>query len=254
MIGPTNERTLVPALLPPGPTNINTCFVISFSDVNNLLLFSSLCMSIVFDFMAKTSGKTDARHDLLASFGLPDLNKRHHALLSLRTLRLNCLTTHYADLWQECWDTDFASDSFTKDDPRLGSWSHLTKDWHRHCAARTPFERRQCLVELDALAALALNLTAEELCTIYRVQFPILHRNERETYYDQRGMIVFTTNRGLSGVGLPRKEWEEIKNAQPNDLLPEYAQQYIPPFTNCDREEDMTLAYEVFRKRLEDQS
>ena len=135
-------------------------------------------------------------------------------------------------------------------DPRLGSWSHLTPEWHHHCAVRTPYERRQCLVELDALAALALNLTAEELCTIYRVQFPVLRMYERETYYDQRGMIIFTTNRGLSGVGLDRKQFEEIKTTQRGDPLPDYATNYIPPFTRCDREQDMTQAYETFQKRL----
>lgn len=93
-------------------------------------------------------------------------------------------------------------------------------------------------------------LTAEDLCTTYRVQFPVLRMYERETCYDQRGMVIFTTNRGLSGVGLPRKVWEEIKHAKPGDELPEYATENVPPFTRCDREEDMTLAYEVFQKRL----
>jgi hypothetical protein len=55
------------------------------------------------------------------------------------------------------------------------------------------------------LAAIALGLTLDELITIYRVQFPVMQQYERETYYDKNGRIVFTTSKGLTGVGLPRK-------------------------------------------------
>ena len=250
MVPPTGERTGFSAILPRGVTHILSVYSIAFDDEKRLLAFSGLVSSIVYDFFVKSSGKSHMIDDLTGHLPFPILPSELYQWIASRTLRLNCLTTHYADLWQECWDPAFASDCFTKTDPRLGSWSHLTPEWHRHCAVRTPYERRQCLVELDALAALALNLTAEELCTIYRVQFPVLRMYERETYYDQRGMIIFTTNRGLSGVGLDRKQFEEIKTTQRGDPLPDYATNYIPPFTRCDREQDMTQAYETFQKRL----
>ena len=251
MVSLTGERTYVNCILPPEAAHIDLTYTITFSSYRDLVCFSGLGSSLIVDFYVKSTGKSDARGDLNSVLPLPNPSNLD-PFIAARTLRLNCLTTHYADLWQECWDPAFACDSFTKDDARLGSWNHLTQNWHRHCAVRTPFERRQSLVELDALAALALNLTAVELCTIYRVQFPILHRNERETFYDQRGIIVFTSNRGLSGVGLTRKQWEEVKTTQPGDELPDYATDYVPPFTRCDREEDMTLAYEVFQERLKD--
>ena len=66
---------------------------------------------------------------------------------------------------------------------------------------------------------------------------------------------MFTVNRGLSGVGLSRKEWEQIADAQAGDTLPDWAHDalgpYVPPFDRCDREDDMRLAYEVFQDRLE---
>jgi hypothetical protein len=60
-------------------------------------------------------------------------------------------------------------------------------------------------VEIDVLASQALGLALDELLTIYRVQFPVLRQNERDTWYDANGRIVFTVSKGLAGVGLPRK-------------------------------------------------
>lgn len=109
-------------------------------------------------------------------------------------------------------------------------------------------------MELDALAALSLRLTEEQLLLIYRVQFPVLQQYERETYYDQRGKIVFTTNRGLSGVGLDRKQWEEIQDAPAGASLPDWAHDaqgpFVPPFDSCDREADMAQAYRYFQNKL----
>ena len=50
-----------------------------------------------------------------------------------------------------------------------------------------------------------LGLTLDELLTIYRIQFTILKKHEADTWYDATGRIVFTVNKGLPGVGLPRK-------------------------------------------------
>ena len=81
--------------------------------------------------------------------------------LKLRVLTLNCLTTHYTDLWQSCYQTIFNQDHWAKSDPRLPNdfFQQLTPDWQRNCALRTDYNRRQALVEIDVLAAMALGLT-----------------------------------------------------------------------------------------------
>jgi len=252
MIPPSGERTLASAIIPPGPAHIDGCFSVTFDDLGVLSLFSALTFSIPYDFWIKTTGKANLRHELL---GMLPLSKGPAAqLLIRRALRLNCLTTHYADLWSEAATSAISKDGFAKQDPRLPSWRQLTTTWCHDSALRTPYERRQALVELDALAALSLGLTVEELLLIYRVQFPVLQQYERETFYDQRGKIVFTVSKGLSDVGLSRAQWNDVRWAKKGDELSSFARdeggKFVPPFDACDREQDIIQAYEHFAKML----
>jgi hypothetical protein len=190
----------------------------------------------------------------------------------LRILMLNCLTTHFASLWSQCWDEAFCSKRWTKIDSRLpnSAFSNLTPIWQRNCALRTDFVRRQALVEIDVLVAQAFGLTLDELITIYRVQFPVTQQYERDTWYDQNGRIVFTASKGLTSVGFPRKGsgrgankttgWEDIQDMTSgtvsrtivDDTLPggpvERTITYEAPFDRCDRVEDYKTAWAFFEK------
>jgi hypothetical protein len=249
MIGPTSERTLITSILCPGPSHINTVFGVAFLNAVDLVRFSSMASTLVADFFVKTTGMSHANLTLTSRLPL-SATRANGASLFARTLRLNCLTSHYAPLWNELFTPAFRDETWTKDDARLGSWKTLTPAWARDCALRTPYARRQALVEMDALAALELALTADELCLLYQVQFPVLQQYERETFYDRRGRIAFTVNKGLTGVGLARKEWEQIRHAQAGAKLPSFAKEYEAPFDRCDREADMRNAYEQFTQRL----
>jgi hypothetical protein len=118
---------------------------------------------------------------------------------------------------------------------------------------------------------MALGLTLEELQTIYRVQFPVMRQYESGTYYDQEGRIVFTTSKGLVGVGFDRKGkpktkepgWEDIADMKTgtvkrtiiDDTLPggprERTITYHAPFDRCDRETDYAVAWAEFTRRFD---
>jgi hypothetical protein len=159
-----------------------------------------------------------------------------------------------------------SGDQWTKNDDRLkkSHFGNLSPEWQRDCTLRTDYARRQALVEIDVLASMALGLTLEELKTIYRVQFPVLRQYESDTWYDQNGRIVFTCNKGLTGVGFSRPEWNEIKDMKSgtverkvmDDTLPggprERTIVYQAPFDRCAREKDYETAWAEFERRLKD--
>ena len=262
MLSQSGERTLVPAIMPKCAAHIHTCLSIVFKDTINMVNMTSYCCSLPFDFFVKTTGR-GAIPGLISSIPFPRCNDS----MIIRTLTLNVLTTHYADLWEECYHKKFNSDTWAKPDPRLPNsfFTDLTPRWHRNCALRSDYSRRHALVEIDVLAAMALGFTLDELKTIYRVQFPVLRQNENDTWYDQKGRIVFTCSKGLTGVGFSRPEWNDIKNmksgtverAVMDNTMPggpiERTITYEAPFDRCDREKDYEVAWVEFKRRFKQQ-
>lgn len=261
--------------------------------------FFALSVSLVLDFLVKSTG---AGHVSLSLLGrLPFLSascpQALRSALGVRGLSLSCLTMHYADLWEEVCDTPLPEDSsrrhlsafgvdrWTSSDPRLpiDFFANLTPTWTRDIALRADYTRRQALVEIDVLAAMALGLTLDELLTVYRVQFPVLRQYEADTYYDANGRIVFTASKGLPGMGLPRKAikgdrslsieapgyrengtafgWEDVRNLDSGTVRREYTDdtqrngpvsrvvEYVAPFRPADREDDYRVAWEAFEGR-----
>lgn len=264
MISTAGERTLLPTIIPKQAAHVNTSISIAFETTIDMVAFVGCSSSILLDFWIKSTGTGHANSTSLGQ--LPFVEERS---VIPRTLALNCLTTHYAELWSECWNEDFRDQRWYGDDPRidLDFWRELTPEWGRDCALRTDFVRRWTLVEIDVLIARKLGLTLEELQTIYRVQFPVMRQYEADTWYDQNGRIVFTNSKGLPGVGYPRKAkskedeplgWEDVRDTPPgqtvsrtitDNTLPtgpvERTITYEAPFTKRDREKDYAMVWAV---------
>ena len=267
----SGERTLIPTIISPSVSHIAGGLSIVLKEEDLVVLLCGFSCSVPYDFFIKTTGKSDFRDELAKILPIPTLPEELESVLKIRTFALNCLTTHYAELWADTFNTSFTTDTFTKPDPRLPNtfFTALTPHWQRHCALRTDYARRQALVEIDVLAAMALGLTLDELITIYRVQFPVMRQYDKETFYDQTGRIVFTVSKGLPGVGYPRKGnakkgiigWEDIQHMTEgtvervitDDTLPGGPRQrtitYHAPFDKCDRETDYRTAWAAFEKR-----
>jgi hypothetical protein len=269
MLSQSGERTLISSIIPQKPGHIDLGFSLTFNDPKAAVGIAGSFSSVPADFFVKSTGKGHFRNEIARQ--MPHLVASPQ-LLSL-TLALNCLTTHYADLWSECWDEAFRQQRWAKQDPRLPNefFTNLTPTWQRNCALRSDYARRQALVEIDVLVAQALKLTLEELITIYRVQFPVMQQYERDTWYDRNGRIVFTASKGLTGVGFPRKGsgrgpnkttgWEDIAAMTSgtvsrtiiDDTLPggpvERTIIYEAPFDRCDRVGDYRIVWGYFEKQ-----
>ncbi|MCB0669226.1 MAG: hypothetical protein KDC80_25560 [Saprospiraceae bacterium] len=257
MLSQAGERTLTGAILPPKVTHVNAVISATFTKIEKVIELSAIASSIILDFFVKTIGASNLTDSRLSAFPV-GIDLKYKPYLSIRTLRLNCLNKFFKSIWEDNWQEIYKSDTWSKRDSRLNTFLFLVNEWTWTTPLRNWYERRQALVEIDVITAIALGLTLEELILIYNVQFPVLQQNEDDTWYDSRGNIVFTCSKGLTGVGVDRPVWEQIRNLpagatyvhaiEKSELY--YGQQvtYYAPFDKCDRVEDYKTAWKHFEK------
>jgi type II restriction/modification system DNA methylase subunit YeeA len=223
MAAVTGARTLHASVIPPGAAHVHG--VQSVGGRPDLVLkMAGLWSSLPLDFLCKAASISN----FLPGFmdGLPALSD--HALmqeLTSRAARLLCLTEAFAELYE----------------------SNIGQPWEASDITRSSRDRRQTQLEIDAIAAIMLGISADELCTIYRTQFSVLRGYEQNDLHDDRGRKVpGDMNR------LYRKAGKQLTLDERTWTHPQSGVEYIFefPFQSFDREEDMRKAYAHFSNML----
>ncbi|UZX02209.1 class I SAM-dependent DNA methyltransferase [Arthrobacter sp. CDRTa11] len=230
MAAVTGARTLHPSVIPPGAAHVDNVYaagLVVADDARTLVAVAGVSSSLVADFLMKVVGASKISGDDIGRLPI-DMKSPFVDFIVENFLRLISLTEVFATLRVEA-----------------GS-AAVGKSVVRRAA-----ERRALQVELDVLTALSLGVTADELCTIYRTQFPVLRSYEQNDLYDANGRKVpGDMNR------LYRKVGESLTLEERTWTHPHSGVEYVFefPFQSFDREEDMRKAYAHFSGMMEARS
>lgn len=255
MAANTGERTLIPSIIPPATAHVDGVFTLALPTraTSELVLLLGSLSSLLSDFIVRVAPKSDIRSSTIERLPLQDPKHPLANDLAARALLLNSLTSAYADLWNSLTDLGATDQPWTGGYgyPDTVSMDVLDYEWSEGSPLRLAADRRQAQVEIDALVALMLGVTVDELCSIYRTQFPVLYKYDTQRdHYDQNGRLV---------PAEVLKAWQKLGDSADEDELSAtnaqgFSYTYAPPFAVLDREADMRVAYADFEQRLAQRS
>ena len=257
MVNQAAERSLQSAICPPKISHIDGIYSIIFKDQKYLLNYIAYTSSIVIDFFVKLTGASNLTDSIMRYFPI-EISDKYIYDTQVRVLRLNCVNVQYKSLWEQFYTDRFNNVKWSIDDKRLSNYNNLTNEYKIHNSLLNYYERRIALLELDVIISMLLGISFESLCLMYTSQFPVLVQNENDTWYDQKGNIVFTCSKGLTGVGVDRPVWNTISDMKEGETYEHTIEKselyygkkvtYYAPFEKCDRVEDYKVAWAHFEK------
>ncbi|MGW0692812.1 hypothetical protein [Streptomyces sp. NPDC002738] len=267
MIAPNTERALFAALLPPGAAHVHVVNSMAMRTDRHTALVAGFWSSLPSDYFLRITGRSDLLGRSARAMPSPDTNGDHPLApaLLLRTLRLNCLTTAYADLWQDLYDPTWSAyEPWALNWPGMNTELHsVTRTWQRDTPLRTEYTRRAALVEIDALVAVWLGMDADALIAAYKGRFPVLQKYEAASWFDAEGGKLASNARTI-GQRQTKETWtqfeayrEAVGEPSPEGVLPADPTAtppdgYTAPFYKADREREMREAHAYFQKRLDE--
>ncbi|MFF5879932.1 hypothetical protein ACIQ9M_15480 [Streptomyces californicus] len=253
MIAPDTERALYAALLPPGPTHVHGLRTMRVQNTRQTALVGGLFAALPSDYLLRTSGTANFDVAQVSKFPTPQPDHPLAPALLLRTLRLNALTTAYADLWAELYDPKWRGyESWAIKWPNLKTELHnVTSTWQRDTPLRTEYARRAALVEIDALVAVWLGIDADTLIAMYRARFPIMQDFDRVTWFDADERKI-AGDRYTYGFDQTKEHWTQFEAYQQDPETAPAPDGYTAPFYKANREREMGEAHVYFKKRLDE--
>ncbi|MEU1691785.1 hypothetical protein ABZ590_09545 [Streptomyces hirsutus] len=250
-IAPDTERSLYAAIVPPGPTHVNAIRSAVLSDPRTTALTAGFWSGIPVDYLLRT---TRVRHLHVAQARRLPVPTGDHPLASpllLRTLRLNCLTSAYAELWAELYEPTWPGyEPWAVEWPDMQPLHEVGPTWERATPLRSERARRAALVEIDALAAVWLGVSADALAAMYKSRFSIMQEFDAVTWFDVNERKIAGV-RHTYGFGQTKEHYEHFLAFQKKERH-EPPEGYTAPFYKADREKEMREAHAHFSVRLQE--
>ncbi|ARF64286.1 hypothetical protein B1H20_25065 [Streptomyces violaceoruber] len=252
MIPFNTERSLFASLIPPGPTHIDGVQSMALNDNRTTVLNAGFWASLPLDYVLRIMGKANLHPNEAEKMPYADPAQPLASPLLLRTLRLNCLTNAYAPLWAELYDRTWPGyEDWAVKWPSLAPLaSGIANDWEYGTPLRTEYERRAALVEIDALVAVWLGMSADELIAIRKARYALLVERESSMWFDAKGRRL-ARDPYAHGHGQTKEHYEHFLAYQKKER-PEPPEGYTAPFYKANREEEMREAHAHFTARLQE--
>ncbi|MET3982525.1 class I SAM-dependent DNA methyltransferase [Streptomyces sp. PvR034] len=252
MIPFNTERSLFACIIPPGPAHIDGVQSMALADDRTTALNAGFWVSLPLDYVLRVIGKVNLH--VAEAEKMPYADPAHPLAspLLLRTLRLNCVTDAYAPLWAELHDMMWQGyEDWAVEWPDMAPLAAgIQKTWEYGTPLRTEYERRAALVEIDALVAVWLGMSADELIAIHKARYAILADRESNMWFDAKGRQL-AQDSYAHGYG-QTKEHHEHFLAFLKKERPEPPEGYTAPFYKADRESEMRAAHAHFSARFQE--
>ncbi|MER6827000.1 class I SAM-dependent DNA methyltransferase [Streptosporangium sp. NPDC000563] len=254
MIDPkSTERSLFVSIIPPGPAHIHGVVSCALPSNRETVLAAGMWSSLPLDYLLRITGENNLEPGKARALPIPRPNHPLSAPLLLRTLRLNCITESYADLWSEQFEQEWVLEERWAVDwldlQLLAAPENVQLHWAYATPLRTEKERRAALVEIDALAAVWLGIGIDELIAIYRARYPILGDREAAMWFDANGRRVAADPYAF-GYGQTKQHYEQLMAHLDPEVNGPVPDGYTAPFYKADREAEYRQAHAVFSERL----
>jgi hypothetical protein len=249
MIPASTERSLFPAIIPPGPAHIHGVRSMALTSNKMTALVAGFWSALPLDYALRIGGRghldvTDAR-----TMPVPLAEHPLAEALLLRCLRLNCLTAAYAPLWKELYLDAWSHDEWGVAWPGLRKINSIDAVWSHGTPLRTERARRAALVELDVLAAIMLEMSVDELIALYKSRFPQLVDYEGEMWFDGGGRKL-AGNFNQWGHRQTKEHWQQFEKYLEDSAANPPPDGYSAPFYKADRIAEYRQAHAVFSERL----
>ncbi|MDQ1304948.1 MAG: hypothetical protein QG671_777, partial [Actinomycetota bacterium] len=248
-IASDTDRSLFMALIPRSVSHVDGLQSGRLANTQLTALWSGMWSTLPIDYLLRVMGSSHLRLSNARAMPAPRSDHPLAPALLLRTMRMNCLTTAWSPLWEELYRPSWQSDSWAFEWPGTQDLQTIGPQWNVGTPLRSDRERRAALVEMDALVAVWLGLTASQLISIYLSRFPVLNQYESAMWFSSSGCRL-SPHHNIYGAGQTKEHWGQLQAYLEDPASNPPPEGFPPPYYKADRVAEMRQAHEVFTKRL----